>query len=50
MESTGADTGTLEARSPLHTLEANKLFYVAAGSVHVTLGSDEREVVAGGHV
>ena len=57
---TAADTGGAweavelvlgpDARSPLHTLSADKLFHVAAGTVAVTLETDEGLVEAGGSV
>ena len=36
------------ARSPLHTLSADKLFYVAAGSVTLVLGEETVTAEAGG--
>lgn len=39
-----------DARSPLHTLSADKLFHVATGTVAVTLDAEEHAVSAGGSV
>lgn len=57
---TGEDTGgaweamelglSAEARSPLHTLSEDKLFYVVDGTVTIRLGDDEHGVEAGGFV